>query len=107
MKKLFLIVAATLFVVIAQATAFGQSDKSFKSAFLGYWESPRHTYLAKSDGFMTAASLDIMIGLCYQSDSAQFLYARQLFKGWLGGVHLDIAGRWDILVARRIATSIK
>jgi hypothetical protein len=35
------------------------------------------------------------------------LSARQLFKGWLGGVHLDIAGRWDILVARRIATSIK
>jgi hypothetical protein len=48
-----------------------------------------------------------MIGLCYQSDTAQSLYARQLFKGWLGGVHLDIAGRWDIFVARRIATPIK
>jgi hypothetical protein len=55
----------------------------------------------------TAASLDIMIGLCYRSDTAQSLYARQLFKGWLWGVYLDIAGRWDILVARRIATPIK
>jgi len=55
----------------------------------------------------TAASLDIMVGLCYQSDGAQSLYARQLFKGRLGDVHLDIAGRWDILVARRIGTSIK
>ena len=55
----------------------------------------------------TAASMEMMIALCYQSDSAQSLYARQLFKGWLRGMHLDIAGRWDILVARRISTPIK
>jgi len=70
---------------------------------------PNSTGLQRSDPGRTGSDRDPadMIGLCYQSDTAQSLYAQQLFKGWLGGVHLDIAGRWDILVARRIATSIK
>jgi hypothetical protein len=52
MKQIFAILS-----VIAATTCFASageklSDAQIKQKLLGYWKSPRHGYLIKSDGIM-------------------------------------------------------
>ena len=62
MKHLLaILVAATAFGACSPATAAEQtsSDAAIKQKLLGYWRSPRHGYLIKSDGVMYMCPRDI------------------------------------------------
>jgi hypothetical protein len=81
MKTLLITLSVGLFVTAQATAAFGQTDASFKTDLLGYWQSPRHTYLLKSNGIMymdpftepvSSATFrwDVRGGLFYQEDEA-------------------------------------
>jgi hypothetical protein len=79
MKRLFPILLLVLLVICSGSAGEKMSDAQIKQKLLGYWKSPRHGYLIKSDGIMymlprkyatTTNRWDVRGGRFYQSGSA-------------------------------------
>jgi hypothetical protein len=52
MKRLFMTLLLVLSVICSASAGEKMSDAEIKQKLLGYWKSPRHGYLIKSDGIM-------------------------------------------------------